>query len=111
MDVSKKKLAKNAYVHEEEKILLVLLPFWNPQIPPLGMACLKSYLQLHHYCNIKIVDANTEVEFRVLFDEYYNLLKEYIPGNKQGNIFNIGNQVLRNHLMANLNYTDKKKIY
>lgn len=28
-----------------EKVLLVLLPFWDPQIPPLGISCLKSFLQ------------------------------------------------------------------
>jgi len=92
---------------KEEKILLVLLPFWDPQIPPLGIACLKSFLQKHHY-NVKSVDANLEFGFREIYDEYYHLLRQFIPENKQGNIFNIGNQVLRNHLMAHLtnNNTD-----
>jgi len=98
--MNKEKKQFKSYVNEEEKILLVLLPFWDPQIPPLGMACLKSYLRQHHYVNVKNVDAAVEIEFRELFDEYYILLKKYIPKNLQGNIFNIGNQVMRNHFMA-----------
>ena len=92
----------------EEKILLALLPFWDPQIPPLGIACLKSFLQRHHY-QVKSVDVNVEIEFRMLFDNYFAILKKMIPPDKQGNIFNIGNQVLRNHMMAYLNYHDESK--
>ncbi|HLP59600.1 MAG TPA: hypothetical protein VK186_12250, partial [Candidatus Deferrimicrobium sp.] len=77
----------DSYVNEDEKILLALLPFWDPQIPPLGAACLKSYLRRHRYCNVKCVDATVEIEFRELFDEYYMLLKKFIPGHMQGNIF------------------------
>jgi radical SAM superfamily enzyme YgiQ (UPF0313 family) len=92
----------------EEKILLALLPFWDPQIPPLGIACLKSFLQQHHY-DVKSYDANLEFEFRELFDDYFAKLKKMIPTDKQGNIFNIGNQVLRNHMMAHLNHLDESK--
>jgi radical SAM superfamily enzyme YgiQ (UPF0313 family) len=49
------------------------------------------------------VDVNLEVQFRELFDDYFGILQKIIPVNKQGNIFNIGNQVLRNHMMAHLN--------
>lgn len=103
---NKRKLRENGC--HEEKILLVLLPFWDPQIPPLGMACLKSFLQQYRW-NVKSVDTNLESEFREIKDNYYTLLKKYIPGNKQGNIFNIGNQVLRNHMMAHLNNRDEKR--
>jgi hypothetical protein len=78
----------------KEKILLALLPFWDSQIPPLGIACLKSFLQRHHY-EVKSYDDNVELEFRELFDDYFAILKKMIPTDKQGNIFNIGNQVLR----------------
>lgn len=87
------------------KILLALLPFWDPQMCSLGMGCLKSYLQRHGY-RVKAVDANLEPGFRELYDAYYDLLKKYVPKDKQGNIFNIGNQVLRNHMMAHLNGPD-----
>lgn len=88
--------------NSKEKILLALLPFWDPQIPPLGLGCLKSYLKQNGY-NVKTVDANLDVEFRELLDRYFAILKTIIPGELQGNIFNIGNQVLRNHSMAYLN--------
>jgi radical SAM superfamily enzyme YgiQ (UPF0313 family) len=92
---------------KKEKILLALLPFWDPQIPPLGIACLKSYLQQHGY-KVKSVDANLEPQFRELRDSYYETLQNMIPVNKQGNIFNIGNQVMRNHLMVHLNRNEEK---
>jgi radical SAM superfamily enzyme YgiQ (UPF0313 family) len=92
----------------EEKILLALLPFWDPQIPPLGIACLKSFLQEYHY-QVKCVDANLNVEFRQLHDDYFSILKKMIPVHLQGNIFNIGNQVLRNHMMAHLNHLAEDK--
>jgi len=90
----------------EEKILLALLPFWDPQIPPLGIACLKSYLQSHNF-QVKTYDANIEIEFRNLFDDYFGILKKMIPPDKHSNLFNIGNQVLRNHMMAHQNNTDE----
>jgi radical SAM superfamily enzyme YgiQ (UPF0313 family) len=92
----------------EEKILLALLPFWDPQIPPLGIACLKSLLRQHHF-KVKTVDANLEIDFRELFDDYFRILEKGIPVDKRGNIYNIGNQVLRNHMMAYLNKTDEKR--
>jgi radical SAM superfamily enzyme YgiQ (UPF0313 family) len=95
---------------KEEKVVLGLLPFWDPQIPPLGIACLQSFLQRHHY-RVKSIDANLTPEFREIYDEYYSLLKKYVPQNRQGNIFNIGNQVLRNHLMAHLNKHKLEKKY
>ena len=92
----------------EEKILLALLPFWDPQIPPLGLACLKSFLQMHSYA-VKTMDANLEPQFRNARDNYFAVLEKNIPSSKQGNLYNIGNQVLRNHLMALLNYEDEEK--
>ena len=93
----------------DEKILLVLLPFWTPLIPPLGLACLKSFLEPYG-CVVKTVDANVENKFREEYDMYFEVLREYIPGDKQtkGNYFyNIGQDVLRNHMMAHLNYEDE----
>ncbi|MCU0289588.1 MAG: B12-binding domain-containing radical SAM protein [Acidobacteria bacterium] len=102
-------MQSHSIIKKDAKILLALLPFWDPQIPPLGAACLKSYLRQHDYPNIKCVDATVEIQFRELFDQYYALLKQFIPGNMQGNIFNIGNQVIRNHFMAHQRFTDKEK--
>jgi len=90
----------------EQKILLLLLPFWDPQIPPLGIACLKSHL-VQHGCTVKGSDANVEIKFREIYDQYFAYLQKHVPENKRGNIFNIGNQVLRNHLTAHINYEDE----
>lgn len=87
----------------KEKILLMLLPFWSPLIPPLGIACLKSYLHPRGY-KVKILDANVEKEFKQINDSYFNTLKKYVPTNKRGNFYNIGQDVLRNHMMAHFNF-------
>jgi len=89
-----------------EKILLVLPPYWTPQIPPLGISCLKSFLQPHGY-KVKTVDVNVETQSRTIYDKYFDLLQQYIAGNKKGNFYNIGHEVLQNHLMAHLHYTDE----
>jgi hypothetical protein len=63
---------------ERKKILLVMLPYNDPQIPPLGIANLKSFLKQHHY-NVTTADANIEIEFREIFDQYFETVKKYIP--------------------------------
>ena len=93
---------------KNEKILLALLPFWSPLIPPLGIACLKRFLQGYGY-DVKTVDANTENRFVDLGRNYFNALKEYVPGNKRGNFMNIANDVLQNHLTAHLNYAEERE--
>ncbi len=92
----------------KEKILLALLPFWPPQIPPLGISCLKSFLQTHGF-RVKTVDANIEEAFNEIDNKYFDTLKEYVPVNKRGNFYNVGQDVLRNHMMAHLNKKDEKE--
>jgi radical SAM superfamily enzyme YgiQ (UPF0313 family) len=92
----------------EEKVLLLLLPFWSPLIPPMGISCLKAVLQ-QHGCAVKAVDINIEQEFRKLYDEYFEILREVISEDKTGNFYNIGNDVLRNHMMVYLYYADEKE--
>ncbi len=58
---------------------------------------------------MKTVDLNLENEFRDLHKKYLETLKTYIPGNKQGNIYNIGNDAWRDHMMAHINYEDESK--
>lgn len=93
---------------QKERVLLALLPFWTPLIPPLGISTLKSYLQKYGH-KVITVDANTELD---LWDEYYeynDVLKKHIPNEKKSNFYNIGHNVLRNHLMAYLNHQDKEE--
>jgi radical SAM superfamily enzyme YgiQ (UPF0313 family) len=90
------------------KILLVFLPFWTPYIPPQGITTLKSYLQKRGY-KVKNADVSMDADLRELYDRYFEILKEYIPENKKGNFINIGHDVLLNHMMAHINYTDEEK--
>ena len=89
----------------KEKILLTMLPFWSPLIPPLGIACLKSFLSRHGY-RVTTVDANIEDRFREFHTNYFSCLEQVVPPNKWGNYFVTGKDVLQNHLMAHLHYTD-----
>ncbi|MCP4156050.1 MAG: hypothetical protein GY757_50485, partial [bacterium] len=99
---------KNNKPNEKKKVLLALLPFWTPLIPPQGITGLKTYLEPYGY-RVKTVDATIEVMFKEIYDRYFNRLKTYIPEEKQGNFYNIGHDLLQNHMMAHVNYTDEKK--
>jgi radical SAM superfamily enzyme YgiQ (UPF0313 family) len=85
---------------KHKKILLMLQPNWTPQIPPLGIATLKGYLRSQGYDNVKTVDMNIDPRVEEHRTLYLNLLKEMIPEPKRGNFYNIGNTVLRNHMMV-----------
>jgi radical SAM superfamily enzyme YgiQ (UPF0313 family) len=91
-----------------EKILLLLLPYWTPVVPPSGLSCLKGYLKQYGY-NPKTVDANVEFQLREMYDKYFEHLTKCIPGDKQSVFYNIGNEVWQNHMMAHLNYKDEKQ--
>lgn len=82
-----------------EKILLILLPFWTPLIPPIGIACLKRFLTDGGY-QVKTIDASVEDRFKRLYQKYFNTLAGQVPENKQGNFYSLGHDVLRNHMMA-----------
>jgi hypothetical protein len=91
---------------ENRKILLGLLPYWTPQIPAMGMACLKAFLQSHGY-DVMTVDVNVEGECRKIYQEYFDLLRETIARERRGNFYNIGHEVMQNHMMAHLHYQDE----
>jgi radical SAM superfamily enzyme YgiQ (UPF0313 family) len=94
----------------KEKILLMLLPFWDPEIPPLGISCLKSHLDSHGY-GVKTADLNTEKEFRGIYFRYYQVLQSHVPMHKRRNLFNTGVLLLRNHLMSNIYHSDEEQYY
>ncbi|MCP4220513.1 MAG: B12-binding domain-containing radical SAM protein [bacterium] len=99
---------KNDTNGSKEKILLVMAPFWPALIPPVGIACLKSFLLRHGY-RVKTVDMNVEKQFDDIYSRYFDLLVTYIPAEKQGNFQNIGEDVLRNHMMAFFNRQDQQE--
>lgn len=88
------------------KILLAVLPYWAPVLPPVGLARLKSFLQPRGY-EVKVVDLIVKNEALEFYYDYFNVLKKCIPEEKRGNFKNIGHDVLRNHMMAHLFYEDE----
>ena len=60
---------------DKENILLVLLPFWTPMIPPLGITGLKSFLQGHGF-PVKTYDANIENDYKEIYDQYFSCLRQ-----------------------------------
>jgi radical SAM superfamily enzyme YgiQ (UPF0313 family) len=91
---------------EGENILLLLLPYWTPIVPPSGLSCLKGFLGQYGY-RVKVVDANIEFDLREMYDKYFAALKGYISTDKQSVFYNIGNEVWQNHMMAHINFTDE----
>ncbi len=91
----------------KEKILLVLLPYWETLIPPMGISCLKGFLQQYGY-RVKTVDGNTVREFKAFNDRYFSRFSEFVPQDKKGNFYNIGRDVFRHHLMAHLHRPDDR---
>lgn len=90
------------------RILLAVLPYWAPVLPPVGLARLKSFLTPLGY-HIKIVDYIVKNETLAFYYGYFDVLRECIPKEKRGNFKNIGHDVLQNHMMAHLNYQDEKE--
>jgi radical SAM superfamily enzyme YgiQ (UPF0313 family) len=100
-DTEKQSIAGN-------KILLAILPYWDPMIPPMGITSLKAFLQEHGY-DVKTVDLIVKEECLDFYNNYFSALKRMVPVEKQGNFNNIGHDVLQSHLMAHWNYTDEKE--
>jgi len=90
-----------------EKILLVLFPFWTPLIPPLGISCLKSHLKRNGYM-VSLADANTNIEIIEQYHNYMVCLKRSMSEYKQGNFINTANHVIRNHMLVHLNCIDEE---
>ncbi len=86
------------------KVLLTVLPYWAPVLPPVGLARLKAYLEPHGY-DVRVVDFIIRHESLEFYYNYFNILKECIPPEKRGNFKNIGHDVLRNHMIAHLHNT------
>ncbi len=95
---------------KKKKILLGLLPFWTPLIPPMGISYLKAFLQPRGY-PVTTVDANVDIEFKEFYNRYFDTLKSFVPPDKRGNYYNIGHDLLQNHMMAHIHYTDEDRYY
>jgi hypothetical protein len=83
------------------------MPYWTPLIPPQGISHLKHFLQQHRFI-VKTIDVNAAAEFKELYNKYFAVLRKYVPEHKQGNFYNIGHDVLRNHMMAHIHYENEE---
>jgi radical SAM superfamily enzyme YgiQ (UPF0313 family) len=92
------------------KILLAAPPFWSPLIPSQGPAVLKGFLRKYGY-NVKTADLAVDNEFLEFYRKYFDTLREFIPPQRRGNFYNIGHDVLRNHMMAYTNYKDENSYF
>jgi hypothetical protein len=90
-----------------QKILLALLPFWDPLIPANGIASLKRYLEKFGY-NVKTADLTISNDFLNHYRSYFGKMETFIPESNWGNFFNTGHDVLQRNLMAHINYTDER---
>ena len=86
---------------KQQPILLGLMPFWTPLIPPLGIAMLRSFLEQEGY-PVKTVDFNIDEKFKALYYRYFRLLEQWIPINKRGNFYNMGHDVMQAQMTAHL---------
>ncbi len=88
------------------RILLTVLPYWAPVLPPVGLGRLKSYLEPRGY-EVKVTDLIVKNEALEFYYNYFDVLKECVPEEKRGNFKNIGHDVMRNHMMAHINQKDE----
>jgi hypothetical protein len=93
---------------KQKKVILMVLPFLTPVCPPLGISCIKSFLKPHGY-DVTTMDAMTVLPIRELAYRYFDTLEGYISEAKRGHFFNVGLDVLNNHFMAHINFTDENK--
>lgn len=95
-------------MNKTKKILLAILPYWDPMIPPMGICSLKTFLQSNGY-DVKTVDLIVKQECLDFYDKYFETLKRCVPEDKRGNFNNIGHDVLQAHLMAYWNHDDENE--
>jgi hypothetical protein len=70
-----------------KKILLAILPYWDPLIPPVGIAALKGFLLKHGINSVKTVDVIVIKKFQDIYRSYFITLEEFIPLDKRGNFY------------------------
>lgn len=92
------------------KILLTILPYWDPMIPPMGITSLKRHLQKKGYL-VRTEDLIVQQEFLDFYHQYFKILEKIVPYEKRGNFNNIGHDVLQTQMIAHFNKKDNDKSY
>ena len=91
-----------------QNILLAIMPYWDAMIPPNGIAHLKSYLSRFGY-NVVNKDFIIIKELQELYFEYFDLIKKEIPEQNNGSFYNIGHDVLTDHMMGYIEIDSEEK--
>ena len=97
--------------YTEKNVLLGILPYWDPLIPPSGIATLKGHLNAQGFNNIKTIDLIVEKKFQDLYNLYFSTLEKCVPKNSRGNFYNMGHNILQDHMMAHINKKDNRTYY
>lgn len=92
---------------KDAKIVLMQLPYWTPLIPPQGIARLKTFLNKNGYTNVNLYEPNVDKDFKDIYELYFTYVKSFVPEFYQGNIYDNGHDLLRNHFMS---YLDRDRI-
>ncbi|WP_066496029.1 B12-binding domain-containing radical SAM protein [Abyssisolibacter fermentans] len=103
-------MKSNEVSNDKKELLLLLLPYWTPLIPPLGISCLKAYLESKGH-TVTTADGNIQPQMNDIYINYTDKLQEFVPENKKGNFYNLAHRVLRRHMMAYINNDNKKDYY
>lgn len=92
------------------KILLLAVPFWPPLTPPLGLACLKTYLA-RQGIPVTTVDLNCHADLFEFSRRYICTLGEFTPASNRGNYNMAGFDVFMNHLTAHMHRTSEERFW
>jgi len=95
---------------DSRKVLLALMPFWPPLIPPLALANLKSAAQNHGY-DVLTIDLNVVAPFNEFGNNYFSTLEKHLPEDKRANVYVVGKDVLQNHMTAYLHRAEREEEY
>ncbi len=87
-----------------QKVLLLMPPYWDPLIPPIGIAIIKRALEKNNFI-VKTIDLNVDSQIKKYYEDYFDCLRTIVPESNWGNLYNIGHDVLQNHMLAFVNIT------
>lgn len=92
-----------------KKGILTVLPFWSPLIPPKGLGALKVYVEKAGH-TVFTFDLTNKIDLLDQYYKYFDCLKKVLPKYNLGNFYNVGHDLLANHMMAYMNSSDPEKL-
>lgn len=93
-----------------QKVLLLMPPYWDPLIPPIGIALIKRTLEKNNFI-VKTVDLNVDSQVKKYYEDYFDCIRMIVPEENWGNLYNIGHDVLQNHMLAYINKSNNDEYF